>query len=227
MVKQAEVVTDPELLGECRQLQKSMEAPPYNAQFVNPGMFAGATVFRVTLTQPLSPAITAFNLVSFPRMNSANAVVRRNHFHDSAGSGGRLLLQTPGLHMADNVFERFGGLFIWAGEQIYMGGALGLHNVSLSNTTIADGAIQICAGLRDVVCRDTTFVTEGHSTHQGKGCSVADPPPLLAQADGLALAWVGKNKHTVLKKRVLKTIVGNHANNKVVGRIMPFSASNA
>ena len=154
-----------------------MEAAPFNAQFVSPGLFAGAAVFRVTFAQPLSPAITAlgYNLVSFPRMNSANAIVRRNHFHDSAGSGGRLLLQTPGLQLADNVFERFGGLFIWAGEQIYMGGALGLQNVSLSNTTIADGAVQICKGLRDVSCRDTTFVTNGHSTHQGEGCSAAGP----------------------------------------------------
>eukprot|EP01046_Picozoa_sp_COSAG06_P065161 COSAG06_NODE_15883_length_1037_cov_2.601279_3_plen_91_part_00 len=84
-----------------------------------------------------------------------------------------MLLQTSGLQLDDNVFERFGGLFIWAGEQIYMGGALGLHNVSLRNTTIADGGVQQCAGLRDITCKDTTFVKEGHATHEAEGCSAA------------------------------------------------------
>ena len=112
-------VTDSELLSECRHLQTKMEAPPYNAQFVSPGIFGGAAVFKVTFAKPLAPEITTmeYNLVSIPRMNSANAVVRRDHFHDSAGSGGRLLLQTPGLQLVENRFERFGGLFVWRGSK--------------------------------------------------------------------------------------------------------------
>ena len=47
--------------------------------------------------------------------------VRRNHFHDAAGSGGRLLLQTPRLALADNVFERFGGLYICKYRQSHYG----------------------------------------------------------------------------------------------------------
>lgn len=175
-VETVSAVTDSELLSECRHLQTTMEAPPYNAQFVSPGMFGGAAVFKVTFAHPLAPEITnlEYNLVSIPRMNSANAVVRRNHFHDSAGSGGRLLLQTPGLQLVDNKFERFNGIFIWAGEQIYMGGSLGLHNVSLRNTTVVDGGVQVCAGLSNVTCQDTTFVSKGHATHQARGCTAGE-----------------------------------------------------
>ena len=80
-------------------------------------------------------AASNYSLVSFPRFSSRGATIRRHHFHDAAGSDGRLLLQTP----ADNVFERFRGLYVWAGEQIYMGGTLGLQDVSLTNTTAVDG----------------------------------------------------------------------------------------
>jgi hypothetical protein len=73
VVETSELVTDSELLSECRQLDKAMSAAPYNAQFVSPGMFAGAAAFKVTFTQPLAPTIT---------------VIRRNHFHDSAGCKG-------------------------------------------------------------------------------------------------------------------------------------------
>ena len=116
-------VTDSELLSECRHLQTKMEAPPYNAQFVSPGIFGGAAVFKVTFAKPLAPEITTmeYNLVSIPRMNSANAVVRRDHFHDSAGSGGRLLLQTPGLQLVENRFERFA----WGAG--CLGGGANLH----------------------------------------------------------------------------------------------------
>ena len=175
----AKEVTDKGLLRQCRQLDKAMALPPYNASFVNPGMFAGAAVYNVTFSASLHSAFTAaadYNLalVSFPRMSSSGAVVRRNHFHDAAGSGGRLLLQTPRLALADNVFERFGGLYIWAGEQIYMGGTLGLHNISLRNTTFVDGGMMVCAGLRNVTCKDTTFVnSQGHATHTADGCSSA------------------------------------------------------
>ena len=61
-----------------------------------------------------------------------------------------------------------------AGEQIYMGGTLGLHNISLRNTTFVDGGMMVCAGLRNVTCKDTTFVnSQGHATHTADGCSSA------------------------------------------------------
>jgi hypothetical protein len=74
VVETSELVTDSELLSECRQLDKAMSAAPYNAQFVSPGMFAGAAAFKVTFTQPLAPTITAldYNLVSAPRFDSVS-----------------------------------------------------------------------------------------------------------------------------------------------------------
>lgn len=82
---------------------------------------------------------------------------------------------TPGLQLVDNKFERFNGIFVWAGEQIYMGGSLGLHNVSLRNTTVVDGGVQVCAGLSNVTCQDTTFVSKGRATNQAQGCSAGGP----------------------------------------------------
>ena len=55
-------------------------------------MFAGAAVVNVTFSEPVPPAVKAepYSLVSLPSMSSANAAIRYNHFHDSAGSGGRM-----------------------------------------------------------------------------------------------------------------------------------------
>ena len=99
--------------------------------------------------------------------------VRRSRFHDSCGSGGRMLLQTPGISMSGNTVERFGGAYIWAGEQIYVGGALGLHDVHLSNNTIADPPeLQICPGLANVTCADTTFARAGSAPQTvARGCA--------------------------------------------------------
>lgn len=204
-----EEVTDPELLQKCRQLEQAMEKPPFSVGFVSPGMYAHAAVYRVDFTEPLAAAIVAtdYNLASFPRMSSAGGIIRRGHFHDSCGSGGRMLLQTPSLAVSSNVVERFGGAFIWAGEEIYLGGTLGMHDVSLVNNTIERGHLYVTPGLHNVTCTATTFiVAPGNVTHQPKGCTITndntagisrkldDLSEVLARSANSTEYWLGRRR---------------------------------
>lgn len=164
---------DSALSKECSGIEGAMSRPPYSATFAN-NIFKRARVYRVTFLAPLDPAIVAsrYNLANFERRSAVNAKVRRNHFHDAAGSGGRILAKAFNFTFEDNVVERFGGLHV-ENEQNWMEGALGIRNVYFRNNTVVDDSqhITVMSGVANVTCVDTTYVSHGSTTHEATGCS--------------------------------------------------------
>lgn len=166
--------SDPQLLAECRAATKAMQQPPFNATLVV--SFTNSPVFVVDFRSPLDPIVaqSPYNLCNFDERSGANAVVRRNHFHDSCGSGGRVIAKALNGSYTDNIIERFGGLHVYS-EQQWLEGDLGLRNVLLGNNTIVDQAggaphFDVMQGLKNITCVDNTFVEHGTVTHLPSGC---------------------------------------------------------
>jgi hypothetical protein len=112
--------------------------------------------------------------VSLERFSGANAAVRRNHFHDACGSGGRILIKTRNATIENNVAERFGEMIV-STEQEWLEGDLGLANVRLQNNAIIDprdgqSRIKVMEGLPNITCINTTFAVGGNTTMRPDGC---------------------------------------------------------
>jgi hypothetical protein len=105
-------ITDAPLLAECHAAATAMQQPPFNATLII--NVAHSPVFQVNFQQPLPSAVTAsrYNLATLDTHSGAGALLERNHFHDSCGSGGRILLKSRNATFRNNVAERFGGVFI-------------------------------------------------------------------------------------------------------------------
>ena len=171
---------DEPLLQQCHGVGEAMQQPPYSADLI--GVVASslkhAAVFRVDFARPLPDAVAAslYNLANFELRGGANFVLSRNHFHDSCGSGGRIIAKAVNGTLIDNIAERFGGIHVYT-EQIWLEGALGIRNVHLVNNTIVDAhiaeptSIDVMPGLKNITCLNTTFVVRGAVTRRSAGCA--------------------------------------------------------
>ena len=174
VVRATKRVTDPAVLAECQGITAAMKAPPYSADLVvNVDHYP---LYRVDFAAPLHPNVTAprYSLGNSQRRSCAGAVVRRNHFHDACGSGGRIIAKARDGTYADNLAERYGGFHVYA-EPEWLEGDLGLRNVALRNNTFVDGSgppehVDVMKGLANVTCENTTFVTGGHVATRAVGC---------------------------------------------------------
>ena len=113
-------------------------------------------------------------MVSLDSNLCANAKVRGNYFHDSCGSGGRILLKSRNATFEKNVAERFGGIHITT-EQEWLEGDLGIGNIVLDSNLIEDQDgflthLDVMPGLVNVTCKNTSFVEHGKITHRPEGC---------------------------------------------------------
>ena len=169
-------ITDGGLLKECHAAAAAMQQPPYNAHLIV--NVQHSPVYRIDFMEPLPAAVTAtkFNLVSLERQSGADAVLRGNNFHDSCGSGGRIILKTRNATYVDNIAARFGGLHVYT-EQEWLEGDLGLRNVHLKNNTFIDTHgtpspihVDVMQGLENVTCQDTTYVIGKNTTTRSRGC---------------------------------------------------------
>ena len=170
--------SDAALLSECRGAAKPMMQPPYNVQFVGTvaASLARAQVYVVNFTAPGVPArVGRFDLVNFERRSGAHFEVRGNKFHDSCGSGGRIIGKSINGSLRDNVAARFGGFHVYS-EQQWLEGALGIRNVALVNNTVVDARvgdpthIDVLKGLVNITCEDTVFTVGGVTTNRAVGC---------------------------------------------------------
>lgn len=173
-VASATLSTDSALLQECRGATEAMQEPPYNARLVV--NIASSPVFRVDFADPLPSGVTAtrYNLANLESRSGANAIVRRNLFHDASGSGGRIIAKAMNGTYVDNVALRFGGLHVYA-EQEWLEGDLGIRNVYLANNTLIDQPggfthVDVMDGLVNITCVNNTFVSDGAETHRPTGC---------------------------------------------------------
>lgn len=69
-----------------------------------------------------------YNLANFGRRSGANSLLQRNHFHDSCGSGGRVILKALNASFIGNTVERSGGVHVYS-EQEWLEGDLGIRNM--------------------------------------------------------------------------------------------------
>ena len=168
---------DAALRKECHAAGEAMQQPPYSADLIGTvaSSVARARVYVATFAGSLPAAVQRFSLVNFERRSGAHFAVRRNHFHDSCGSGGRIIGKSINGTLESNVAERFGGVHVYS-EQVWLEGALGIRNVLLANNTIVDARVadpthvDVLAGLVNVTCRNNTFVVAGHNTARASGC---------------------------------------------------------
>ena len=96
-------------------------------------------IFRATLSDRKMCAVCVrllllpvtaqrYNLANFDRRSGANALIHRNHFHDSCGSGGRVILKALNASFISNTVERSGGVHVYS-EQEWLEGDLGIRNM--------------------------------------------------------------------------------------------------
>jgi hypothetical protein len=180
VVRRSQLVTQPTVRQACVGAAQAMQKAPYNAKMV---VTISSTVplYRVDFMTNLSVAVTEtrYNLANFEQRSGSHALVQRNHFHDSCGSGGRIMAKAMGGTYLSNVAERFGGFHITS-EQEWLEGPLGTKNVHLENNTFVDDFTQaarpephidVMRGLANITCVDTTFVeTQGNRTFRAQGC---------------------------------------------------------
>ena len=174
IVKDIRKATDPSLIQDCQKASQLMGQPPYNAWLIVSTL--NSPVYVVDFETPLSPSVTStrYNLVSLDSNLCANAKVRGNYFHDSCGSGGRILLKSRNATFEKNVAERFGGIHITT-EQEWLEGDLGIGNIVLDSNFIEDQDgflthVDVMPGMVNVTCENTTFVEHGKTTHRSEGC---------------------------------------------------------
>jgi len=176
VVRALEKITDAATVKECHGASAAMQRPPLDAYLIV--NTATQPVYRVDFEAALSAAVTAsrYNLANVERFTGAGAVLRRNHFHDSCGSGGRILLKSRGATFSHNVARRFGGVLVTT-EQMWLEGDLGMGGVRLENNTLLDARyappdphVDVLAGLPNVTCADTSFMWNGSRTFRAAGC---------------------------------------------------------
>ena len=174
IVKDIRKATDPSLIQDCQKASQLMGQPPYNAWLIVSTL--NSPVYVVDFETPLSPSVvsTRYNLVSLDSNLCANAKVRGNYFHDSCGSGGRILLKSRNATFEKNIAERFGGIHIIT-EQEWLEGDLGIGNIVLDSNYIEDQDgflthVDVMPGMVNVTCENTTFVEHGKTTHRSEGC---------------------------------------------------------
>ena len=162
------------LIQDCQKASTFMGQPPYNAWLIVSTL--NSPVYVVDFETSLSPSVTTtrYNLVSLDSNLCANAKVRGNYFHDSCGSGGRILLKSRNATFEKNVAARFGGIHIVT-EQEWLEGDLGLNNIVLDSNFIEDQDgflthIDVISGIINVTCENTSFVEHGNTTHRVEGC---------------------------------------------------------
>ena len=165
---------DSELTRECQGASASMGQPPYNTWLIV--STSQSPVYVVDFEAPVDPEVvrSRFNLASVDSALCANAIVRRNWFHDSCGSGGRILLKSRNATFERNTAERFGGVHITT-EQEWLEGDLGMSNVVLKDNLIQDQVgfsahVDVMQGVPNVTCTNTTFVERGVKTFRAQGC---------------------------------------------------------
>ena len=112
------------LLNECRAATEEMQRPPYNVSFIPSvaGSLSRATAYVVNFTTENVSTVRKFSLANFERRSGSGFLVARNHFHDSCGSGGRIIAKSINGRLNDNRAERFGGFHIYS-EQQWLEGA--------------------------------------------------------------------------------------------------------
>ena len=174
VVKDIRKATDPSLVQDCQHASTFMGQPPYNAWLIVSTL--GSPVYVVDVETPPGPSVTStrYSLVSLDSHLCANAKVRNNYFHDSCGSGGRILLKSRNATFEKNVAERFGGIHITT-EQEWLEGDLGIGNIVLDSNFIEDQDgflthVDVMPGVANVTCENTSFVEHGKTTHRSEGC---------------------------------------------------------
>ena len=176
IVDNVQLVTDLSLLAECRAAGVAMQQPPYNALLIGvvEAEIQSAKVYAITFQNSVS-FVEKFNLVNFDQRSGSNFVVKNNYFHDSVGTGGRIIGKAMNGTFLNNVAERFGGIHIYS-EQCWLEGALGIRNVFLDNNTVRDarvpnpGHVDVMAGLKNITCVNTTFIVDGKRTRRRTSC---------------------------------------------------------
>lgn len=184
VVVSSELITDADLLEECHNAEQAMQNPPHNAKFVPDLRFLNVRVFRVDFAEKLAENVTAsrYNLANDEGHSGSHAVVQRNYFHDSCGSGGRIMSKSSDGTYIDNIAERFGGFHVYS-EQQWLEGPLGGHNVYLRNNTVEDNTggiaeIDVMQGLSNITCLNNTFIEQGQKTFRAQGCKKGSNAPL-------------------------------------------------
>jgi hypothetical protein len=175
VIQSVAVATDPALVHECQGASAAMGKAPYNTWLIV--STANSPVYVVDFEAPyVDPVVVQshYNLVSVDESLCANAVVRRNHFHDSCGSGGRILLKSRNATFEGNVAARFGGVHVYT-EQEWLEGDLGISNIALRDNVIEDQIgfaphFDVMAGVPNVSCANSTFVERGVRTERAEGC---------------------------------------------------------
>jgi hypothetical protein len=184
VVSRVELITEPTMRQACRGVAGAMQNPPYNATLIV-SIDDTVPLYRVEFTARLAPAVTKtrYNLANYEQRMGSHALVQRNHFHDSCGSGGRIIAKAMDGVYASNVAERFGGFHVYS-EQEWLEGPLGTKNVHLANNTFVDDFTQaarpgphyephidVMQDLANITCDDTSFVgAQGKRTFRAHGC---------------------------------------------------------
>ena len=114
-VQKSVLETNQTILTSCRNAYSAMQAPPYNASLIIHGL--SQVVYSVTFVQTVPNAIRheLYNLAQYMGRSGANAIVRRNHFHDGYSRMG--LLKSFNLSYYDNVVERANGLYVFEEQE--------------------------------------------------------------------------------------------------------------
>lgn len=177
-VQQSTRVPGSEVTAPCARAASVMQQPPFSAKLVVSLTARNAPVYRVQFDGPLPVDVAtngSFCLANFDRRSGANALLRRNHFHDSCGSGGRIILKALNATFVDNLVERNGGVHIYS-EQEWLEGDLGIRNILLRNNTLVDALgskqahFDVMKGLQNITCVDSTFCSAGICTTRAYGC---------------------------------------------------------
>jgi hypothetical protein len=173
---------DDALLKECHGAATAMASPPYNVTFI-PSVAEQLSNVKVYIIEFKRKAVDVdmtilpgmYNLINFERRSGSNFIVRRNYFHDSVGTGGRIIAKAIGGLFNDNLVERFGGIHVFS-EQVWLEGALDIRNVELTNNTVVDARVpnpnhvDVLKGLVNITCQNMTFIVDGVVLKRANGC---------------------------------------------------------
>ena len=163
-------------LLQCRASGIAMAHPPYNVKFINTvtHSIAKGNAYIVELTESIDN-VQLYDLVNHDQRSSLNYYVHNNYFHDSCGTGGRIIGKGVGGVFDSNVAERFGGFHVYS-EQQWLEGALGIRDVVIMNNYVEDARVSapthvdVLKNLHNVTCRNNTFVVDGVKTIRLMGC---------------------------------------------------------
>ena len=159
--------TDAPAAAACKAAAGAMLLPPYSAKLIV--SLDKATAYRIRFEQPLPPAVAECQLATFPKRASSGAVIKNNRFHDSCGTGGRVLIKASHTTVEGNTMNDF-GIFTVTSEQEWLEGSLGLRNISIESNVL-DGHPHIMPGIVGVTCVNNTFIENGTARHVTGGCA--------------------------------------------------------